>query len=151
MLYLPAVHDAATGSFLTVEGCLSAHRKSWPDRLKRYNMKEEDYFPRYRAYLEAIAVSRTTLVHEWLKTNTLRFAENAEIKMLFRTFEEQVKELKEAVIPCGATCSQCALRCLHQRHHAGDHDCTTDHKCANICAFTDQHGEDATIPPCDMP
>jgi len=114
-------------------------------------MDENDYFARYWVHLEAIAVSRATLVHEGLKTNTSRFAENADIKILFRTFEEHVKELKEAVVPCGASCSRCALRCLHQRHHEGDHECTTNHKCAKFCAFTDQHGKGSTNSPCDMP
>lgn len=150
ILYISSAIHPLTNEPLSIRSCLLELRRGWNHRLRRYSMTEQDYFSAYQAYLEKVASSRVELVHRWLKINTERFVENAEIKDLFRTFENLVKELRMAILPCGAPCSTCNLLCLEQRYHEGKHDCATKHKCPTICGFTDQH-EVSKIPSCDMP
>jgi hypothetical protein len=150
VLYLSSAVNPLSNMPLSINTCLSDLRRGWDSRLRRYSMTEQDYLSAYQIYLEKITSSRVELVHEWLKVNTSRFAENAEIKILFRTFEDLVKELKTAILPCGASCSTCSLLCLEQRHHEGRHDCATNHMCPKLCGFVDQHGG-SVIPPCGMP
>lgn len=139
-----------TGGPLTLTECLLGIRKCWDGYLRRYSMKEDDYFLSYQDHLEKVASIRVKLVHQWLQTNTCRFTENAEIKAVYGTFEDLVKEIKTALTPCGVICSSCNLRCLDYRHHEGDHDCFTNHKCSRFCGFIDQHqGDDP--PPCALP
>jgi hypothetical protein len=122
----------------------------WGERLSRFEMDESDFLQRYNEYLETRADIRIAYVRRWLHENTVRFGEKTEIHSLLRRFEGLAKELKAAVVLCGISCSLCGLLCLEQKHHGGNHDCKTSHRCSKLCAFADQHAGQAA-PPCDIP
>jgi hypothetical protein len=112
-------------------------------------MTEEDFILGLRNYLQDIATSRIEHVLQWLKVNTERFGEKAEITVLFRSFDTCAKELRQSVTICGSKCSSCGLLCLEHKQHEGDHHCNTSHECPHICSFTDQHIR-TDIPACGI-
>jgi len=114
-------------------------RRRYSGYQDRFKMTEEDFILGLRSYLQDIAIARIEHVLQWLKVNTERFGEKAEITVLFRSFDTWAKELRQSVTICGSKCSSCGLLCLEHKQHEGNHHCNTSHKCPHICSFTDQH------------
>jgi hypothetical protein len=147
---LPGAVFPESSEPLSVDGCLEMLRRGWNSHLKRYEMGEIKYMEAYREFLAGIVKTRIDYVHEWLVVNTSRFTDNPDIAIVLQHYEELTKELQMFTIPCGAICSNCGLFCLDQRLHDGPHDCKTNHKCATLCEFAEQH-EGNSIPSCDIP
>lgn len=113
-------------------------------------MGETEFILQYGNYLQGLVDARIKHVYTWMKANTTRFGENAEILALFRTFDMHSKELLKSVQLCGSKCSSCGLLCLDHKQHEGMHNCMTSHKCPEACGFADQH-EKGDVPACDLP
>jgi hypothetical protein len=149
MFYVPSAINPTTGERLNPESCLHTLRVGWSKRLERFEMVESDYLNQFNAYLKRLADTRINYVRSWLKANTARFGEKAELTLLLRKFESLARELQAAVVLCGRTCSSCGLLCLEQKHHIGSHDCLTSHRCPEPCAYIKEHENEEVD--CDMP
>jgi hypothetical protein len=149
IFYLEAIPNSI-GNDLSTLSCLRTLRTSFPEYLDRYDMQEDEFFHLLTNYLQSLVNSRVEHVNEWLKMNTERFGDKAEIITLFRDFENFAKELRASVALCGSKCSSCGLLCVEHKLHDGHHDCKTTHKCPQICSFVDQHSI-SDFPPCGMP
>jgi len=136
--------------YMSAEECLASLRASWGESGNRFKTTEEEFLAAFNRYLLDLADARVQQVRTWLKQNTSRFAQHADVQALFRSFQELAKDLKSGVTLCGATCGSCSLLCLSGRQHDGAHDCHTSHKCPHACEFVDQH-DGMSVPACDMP
>lgn len=150
IFYVSSAVDPTTGLALSPQGCLVDLRMGWGERRSRFEMDEGDFLQHYNAYLQARADVRVAYVRRWLQENTIRFGEKTETHALLRRFEGLAKELKAAVVLCGVSCSNCGLLCLEQKHHGGNHDCKTSHRCWKLCTFAEQHFAEE-VPGCDIP
>ncbi|PVF95046.1 hypothetical protein CPB86DRAFT_739378 [Serendipita vermifera] len=147
--YVPSAVNPMTREALDPGSCLHTLRVGWPQRLERFEMVEAEYLNQFNAYLKSLANARVNYVRAWLKANTTRFGEKAELTILLRRFESLARELQAAIVLCGSICSSCGLLCLEQKHHIGPHDCLTSHRCSEPCAFIKEH--DNEVADCDMP
>lgn len=111
-------------------------------------MAEQEFLTGYNQYLAALTEARIGHVQAWIDANSSRFGEKAEVTALRRTFDQLSKDLRMSTVLCGSKCSNCGLLCLEHKQHDGDHNCLTDHKCPELCGFTDQHEEGIG---CDLP
>ncbi|PVF98363.1 hypothetical protein CPB86DRAFT_733118 [Serendipita vermifera] len=150
ILYLPRIKHPEDGQLLSVDLCLENLRRNWRDHLNRYEMGEVAYIQAYKDFLAEVLKTRNEYVQKWIQVNTMRFPDNPDISNVLQFYEELRKELHLSMIPCGARCSDCGLLCLDRRLHDGTHDCKTNHKCAGLCEFAEQHW-DGSIPSCDIP
>jgi len=135
---------------ITSETCLAMLRSKWEGRHDRFKTSEGEFLANFNQYLLSIADARIGQVRTWLEQNTPRFVQHADVRTLFRRFDELAKELKSHILLCGAACGSCSLSCLKERQHDDGHDCYTSHKCPRACEFNDEH-EGLPAPACDMP
>ena len=79
---------------------------------------------------------RIRKVQDWVKANIARFpSDQPAVQKLITQFEKLKKELMNGIEVCGGTCELCRLLCLRPKHHDGAHNCTTDHRCIQLCAW----------------
>ncbi|KIM22922.1 hypothetical protein M408DRAFT_331422 [Serendipita vermifera MAFF 305830] len=123
-------------------------RMGWEHRQERFSRSEDEFLAGYNQYLSALAEARIDHVQTWIDVNAARFGQKAEVTSLRRHFEQLSKELRLSVMLCGLKCSRCSLLCLENKWHDGDHDCKTNHKCSELCGFTDEH---ESVVGCDLP
>lgn len=138
---LPSI-DSTTAFYL---GKSSADRQealrqllfSWRPEPARHDPKE------LSQHMQEPAHTRLTHVASWIASNIARFqADNADIRALRREFEALSEILKANAQPCLMECSVCRLPCLLiKSHELQDHDCSTSHKCLEVCEFIDDHDE----------
>ena len=133
---------------ITHEACLASLRSNWEGRHNRFKISEEEFLIALNQHLLSIANARIGQVRTWLEENTARFAQDADVRALFRIFNNLATELKSHVALCGAACGSCSLSCLKRRQHDDAHDCYTTHKCRHACE--DQH-DGLPAPACDFP
>jgi hypothetical protein len=134
----------------SIRSCLGKMYKEYEKGHKRFEIKDSDYLHDLSTHLNKAAEARISHVRQWLKANTVRFGDKAEVSALLREFDSMAKEIRSSVALCGSKCSYCGLLCLEHKQHDETHDCQTDHKCPEVCGFSDQHN-DGPVPACGMP
>ena len=94
-----------------------------------------------QVYLQRAVVARISHAREWLDVNTERFhAENADLRVLKRTFEVLSDNLRSSIQLCRSECNSCRLPCiLSKGHDASSHDCRTSHACLELCEYDNEH------------
>ncbi|KAF8306079.1 hypothetical protein DL93DRAFT_2065742 [Clavulina sp. PMI_390] len=113
-----------------------ALRANWPSPPKRQLVSEKDYLEALNKHLRTIVKIRQRRVQDWIKANIARFpADQPDILKLRLQFEALKKEMMAGVEVCGSSCEHCALLCLRPKGHGGEHNCTTDHRCIQICVL----------------
>jgi len=105
-------------------------------KAERQHVIETDYLDTLNKHLRTIAKIRIRKVQDWVKVNISRFPpEQPDVAKLMTHFETLKKELMQGVKVCGGKCEHCKLLCLGLKHHNGEHNCTTDHRCIHLCAL----------------
>ncbi|CAG8614690.1 1348_t:CDS:10, partial [Acaulospora colombiana] len=119
--------DNSAASHLSLDACLRRLRMSYTKREERFHIAEDEFFNNISSYLHDLVNKRLLCVSQWIKANTERFGERAEIVGLLRMFDFHSKELRANIDLCGSKCSFCGLLCLEHKQHEGKHDCQTSH------------------------
>jgi hypothetical protein len=105
-------------------------------KTKRQHIVEADYLDALNKHLRIIAKIRIRKVQDWVKANIARFpSDQSDVGKLITQFEKLKKELMHSIDVCGSRCEHCRLLCLRPKHHDGEHNCTTDHRCVHSCAL----------------
>ncbi|KAI0921705.1 hypothetical protein AcW2_006594 [Taiwanofungus camphoratus] len=137
-----------TEHFVDRDAALADLISSWPHLKSRFDGPEQAWTQELEAFLSGLVQQRIELVEEWLSLNTARFpATHADIQALRRSANNMIIDMKGCVQLCTLQCASCHLSCILVRHHDGQHDCQTTHKCAHACEFDDHD----TSEPCGLP
>ena len=123
-----------------VETHLRALLESRSPGIPRQFIPDSEWVAELVSNINATVELRVNYVQSWLDCNLRRFeAGHASIEHLRRRFDIMVIELKTNVQLCGVQCASCDLLCIHSRLHKGEHNCSTDHKCAHSCEFCEDY------------
>ena len=119
-----------------IEGQLTALLESWSPSVPRQFMPDSELVAELKTHLHELIDLRVNHIRFWLDCNLVRFqGGHGAIEELRRRFDNMVIEMKTNVQICGAQCALCHLLCIRSRLHEGDHNCNTNHKCAQNCEF----------------
>lgn len=122
------------------------------DNPTRQLIGDGTWISKLEAHLDALVLTRLGLVGKWIETNVSRFpADNADIRGVYRAFGESKEELKMSVQLCKSECHACQLLCVRGRHHEGNHDCKTSHKCVRSCEYSSDMVHKDTDVACTLP
>ncbi|CAG8527594.1 5810_t:CDS:10 [Scutellospora calospora] len=107
------------------------------------------WFNKLEKFFKFIIERRVLRVQEWFTQNTIKFPpDNNEVIICQYAIEQEITRLTLFWKLCGLTCNYCNLRCLNNRDHEGEHNCTTNHECHANCQFTETHINENIIPKC---
>ena len=92
-------------------------------------------------------------VRIWLTENLKPWqnSENSEIvdliENMFETWREFCYRYQESYRFCDETCAKCFMKCTQKLNHASDidHECSTDHKCDQICCHCQSQSPQANF------
>ena len=122
---------------------------SWDRFSERFSLPESEWKRDLQAHLDYIIDLRIEHVRLWLDANTFKFAPNhAHVLDLYRKFDNATIDLKSSVQLCGTQCAECNLTCILGRHHDGQHECRTDHRCVHYCEF--ERADHGDSEPCGL-
>jgi hypothetical protein len=110
--------------------------RSWSPSTPRQLIPDAEWMAELVNSLNGLVDLRVNHVRSWMDCNLSRFeGGHAAIEDIRRRFDNTVIELRTSVQLCGSQCASCNLLCIRSRLHEGDHNCSTDHKCASVCEF----------------
>ncbi|KAI0751604.1 hypothetical protein C8Q80DRAFT_1158354 [Daedaleopsis nitida] len=120
------------------EDALRGLCSDWDGHLERFDSTETDWNQHLQDALNEIVDLRIEHVREWVTANTSKYPEtHPDVQGLHRAFDALAVDVKTSVKLCGMHCVSCNLHCIRGRHHEGDHDCQTDHRCPRTCQYTE--------------
>ncbi len=117
-------------------------------QLRKQCSNDTEWFNSLEKFFKYIIDRRIKRVRKWFNQNTSRFPQdNNDIVIAKYALEQEISKLTLLWTLCGLTCHFCDLRCLKNRDHDDDHNCSTDHQCHLPCQFTEAH-EISDLPIC---
>ncbi|KAH7105369.1 hypothetical protein BKA62DRAFT_386244 [Auriculariales sp. MPI-PUGE-AT-0066] len=126
------------------QGKLEVLRQSARLQSHRQNMPDSEWLDLVSDHLRARLDRRLAHVADWISVNTMRFANNAETLKLRRLFDASIVEVQAGIEFCRTSCGSCNLLCVLPKHHDGNHECKTNHRCKHRCEIVEADGHDDT-------